>query len=130
MFSMKKIPWVTCFVAVCIIAFASGIVTGFIKTKMQSFQTPSEEEKEAVQSVLEEEETLFYSPVEEVKDYVVISKGDYIILTEVTDSSETVVEIIEINKSVLPGEDVALLEKGISFSDKNEALMMIENFVS
>lgn len=127
---MKKVRWGLRFLCVCVVAFAMGIVTGFVKNNIGGEKEMPDDVGENAQIVIGEEETLFYA-LKAVEHYFVVSEGDYIYLTEVfNDSSENVIETVEINKSVLPISDIMLLEEGLTFSDKDEALMMIENFVS
>ena len=128
---MKSIRWVLRFLGICIVAFAAGIVTGFIKNEIRnSNESVTEEFYENVQPVIVEEATVEYK-AKEFEHYLVKCDEECIILAEVFDDGSTqTVESFTINKSVLPKEDVALLEDGMSFREKEEALMMIENFVS
>lgn len=128
---MKSMRWVLRFLGICVVAFAAGIVTGFIKNEIKSNgESVTEEYYENVQAVIVEEATLEYKAKEFVH-YLVHCDGDCIMLSEVfDDGSKETVESFAINTSVLPKEDVALLKQGMSFEDKEEALMMIENFVS
>ena len=128
---MKKAGWILRFTGICIVAFAAGIITGFIKNGAEEVPRATEgEREEKVQHVSVEEETLLYMP-KKLKSYKVVSRGDLISLCEVfEDESENVIERAEFNPSVLPVEDIELLKEGIVFADKDEALLMIENFVS
>ncbi len=128
---MKKLPWGVVFLILCVMAFSMGIVTGFVKAKLNNVKNETPLPEEAVKSVLVEEETLVFATEKETLYYVVVSQGDFIFIREAfSDNSEKVIEMIEINKSVLPEEDIALLEEGMRFETKSEALMMVENFVS
>ena len=128
---MKSIRWVLRFLGICIVAFAAGIVTGFIKNEIKSnSESVTENHYENVQAVIVEEATLEYR-TKELVDYFVHCDSEVIMLSKVfDDGSKEMVESFAINTSVLPIEDVALLKKGMSFEEKEEALMMIENFVS
>lgn len=128
---MKKAGWILRFTGICIVAFAAGIITGFIKNGAEEVLPATEgEREEKVQHVSVEEETLLYMP-KKLKCYKVVSRGDLISLCEVfEDESENVIEMAEFNPSVLPVGDIELLKEGIVFADKDEALLMIENFVS
>ncbi len=128
---MRKARWILRLMGICTVAFAAGIVTGFIKNGVEEArEEASEGITYEVKTVMEEEETLIYSP-KRLKHYLVISDGGYIELSEVfDDESENVIEVAEFNPSVLPMDDIVLLKEGIIFSDKDEALLMIENFVS
>ena len=128
---MSKARWILRFVGICIVAFAAGIVTGFIKNDVRKPDAVATEEiKEEAQLVMEEEETLIYLP-KKLRHYLVTSDGDYITLVEVfDDESKNVLETMQFNTSVLPKADVILLKQGMIFEDKDEALLMIENFVS
>ncbi len=128
---MKKARWILRFLGICIVAFAAGIVTGFIKNGVEeNRESPTEEMAGEVRAVITEEETVMYSP-KKFKYYLVMSDGDCIALSEVfDDDSENVIEVAEFNPSVLPVSDIELLKEGLTFTDKDEALLMIENFVS
>lgn len=125
---MKKIYWGLLFAGVCAMAFSGGVLAGVIKSKVK--EKPTEPVAESVKAVISEEETVPDYADESVY-YIVRTEGDYIILATVSSSgTETEIERAQINKKVLPVEDVELLEEGLTFDVKDEALMMIENFVS
>lgn len=127
---MKKMQWGICFFVICVVAFAMGIITGFLKNSIREKSFEEEIEIDAAKSVIAEEETVTQRAVERIC-YTVICRGDDIVLLEnFSDGSEIEVESTPMNKSVLPKEDIILLEEGITFSNKEDALIMIENFVS
>lgn len=128
---MKKAGWILRFAGICIVAFAAGIITGFIKNGAKEVPRATEGEGiEKMQHVSVEEETLLYMP-KKLKGYKVTSEGTLISLSEVfEDESENVIERAEFNPSVLPVGDIELLKEGIVFESRDEALLMIENFVS
>lgn len=128
---MKKVRWILGFVGICIVAFAAGIVAGFIKNGVEDIaDEASEASFDEAQIVMEEEETVEYMP-KRLRHYLVESDGDYIVLAEVFDDESTnVVERMEFNTSVLPKSDIMLLEEGMTFEEKDDALLMIENFTS
>jgi hypothetical protein len=128
---MKKMRWILGFVGICIVAFATGIVAGFVKNGICDMtKATNEPVTEGAIKVMEEEETVEYAP-KKLDHYLVESDGSYITLAEVfVDESKNVVEIMQFNTSVLPKADIMLLEEGMVFEEKDEALLMIENFVS
>ncbi len=130
MFDMKKMQWGICFFVICVVAFAMGIITGFLRNSIKEQDFEEDIEPHAAKSVIAEEETVTQRVVERIC-YTVISYGEDIVLLEnFSDGSEVTLESTPMNKSVLPKEDIVLLEEGINFENKDEALMMIENFVS
>lgn len=128
---MKGVRWILSFLGVCIVAFAAGIVTGFIKNEVKNNEIPETEPIfESARAVIYEEETLPHKE-SEFLHYLVQCNGNFVVLEKVfTDGKCEVVESYAINTSVLPKADIALLEEGMSFTEKEEALLMIENFVS
>lgn len=109
----------------CLTAFVGGIMAGYFNSREK---TPEAENN--VTPVIIEAETL---PKEEkIPDrYEIQLEGGYIVLHEVfDDNTKKEIERAEINTNVLPTQDVKLLKEGIVLQYKDEALMMIENFVS
>ncbi len=128
---MKNVRWFLRFFGICIVAFAAGIVTGFIKNEVNNKpEIVTEPIFENAQAVIVEEETLEYKE-SEFLHYLVQSNGNLVLLEKVfTDGKRELVESYTVNTSVLPKADITLLEEGMSFAEKEEALLMIENFVS
>ena len=128
---MKSLRWILGFVGICIVAFAAGIVAGFVKNgACDMTEATNEPVTEVAIKVMEEAATVEYAP-KKLDYYLVESDGSYITLVEVfDDESKKVVEIMQFNTSVLPKADIMLLEEGMIFEEKDEALLMMENFVS
>lgn len=128
---MKKIRWGLKFLGICVVAFSAGIVAGFIKNGESYKETDSTDGiVENAHIVTVEEATLPYMR-KVFLCYKVSSAGESIKLAEVyDDGTEQVIEVFEFNPTVLPISDIELLKNGINFEDRDEALIMIENFVS
>lgn len=128
---MKDKHWALRFLLVCFLAFGLGIATGFIKSNIVRHTTPEPTELWDARSVVNEAESVEHRESVQFLCYRVHCAGDSIVLSEVfSDNSENIIETAQLNRSVLPKGDIQLLEEGITFEDKDEALMMIENFVS
>lgn len=109
-----------------VLSLSGGMLIGYVNTPKDESEMPAEN----VTPVAIEEETLLHAQ-KTVTHYKVTVTDDCIILCEVfSDDTETELERAEINTSVLPKEDVKILKDGVAFADKDEALMLIENFVS
>lgn len=128
---MRKKSLAVWFPVICSAAFVLGTFAGFVKVYLKNGnEVQNVPEADAAKMVIEEEETLIPREKTTLHYVVSIDGGSLVLLQVFDDNSENVVESADINKSVLPKNDILLLEKGIVFSDKDEALMMMENFVS
>ena len=115
--------------SVCMVAFVSGIITGYMKNREEKEEDilPSEN----VQAVLGEEETAERIVVKEAEYFRIKASEDYVMLYEVfNDKTENEIERCRVDKSFLPESEVQILEEGIDFFDKEEALMVMESFIS
>lgn len=124
--NMRKIHPVIIIVTVCFMAFVAGIGSGYLKNKLKKEKnTP-----EYIQSVVKEEESVT-EKVKWVEYYRVMSEDEYIFLYEVfSDNTTNELEKMGIEDVYLPEEEKAILKEGIDFSDKEEALMVMESFIS
>lgn len=115
--------------SVCMVAFVSGIITGYMKNREEKEEDilPSEN----VQAVLGEEETAERIVVKEAEYFRIKASEDYVMLYEVfNDKTENEIERCRVDKSFLPESEVQILEEGIDFFNKEEALMVMESFIS
>lgn len=123
---VKKRYRVLLLVSVCVLAFMNGVLAGYFGKNEKNEK--SEDEK-GIKAVAVEEETL--SEKQEAMYYTVAIRGDEILLLEVfSDMSERVVEKANVNTSWIPTGEVELLRAGLKFDTKEDALMLVENFVS
>lgn len=122
-------------VTACAIAFGGGIFAGYLKNKEDE---PQKEKTENVPVNVVSEKADYVLPTQreteeedEVLNYRVILEGDELAVYEVyTSGKETKIESAETESGVLRSEDRRMLEKGISVYERDEALMMIEDFIS
>lgn len=125
---MKKTHFGLLLTGICLAAFLGGVATGYVKNKHRVGEISPD--SDMVRAAIIEEETVLHEP-NEVDFYEVTSSGDFIVLYEVfSDNTKNELERTYFNTSVLPKDDISLLSEGLSFSDKEDALMMMENFVS
>lgn len=115
---------------VCVAAFAAGIFTGYIRSKVNV-----EDERvtvENVQAAANEEESVPKVEIAAKTEYYQVkSADDYIFLYEIFDNNtKKELERAEINMVVLPQSDIEQLKEGISFTEKEEALMVMESLIS
>lgn len=121
---MRKIHYGFIIGGVCIVALLSGIASGFMKNSARQKDFVN------IKSVAAEEETALYHDKEH-DYYELIIDGNYLYMHEVfSDNSKRNIEKAEINIAVLPQSEVEALKKGVKFEEKEEALMIMECFVS
>ncbi len=124
--NMKKTRFWLLVVAAFVLSLSGGMLIGHISSPKADAEMPAEN----VTPVAIEEETLLHAQ-KTVTHYKVTVEENSIILCEVfSDETEAELERAEINTRVLPKEDVKVLKEGVAFVSKDEALMLIENFVS
>ena len=115
--------------SVCMVAFISGIITGYVRNRGEKEDNilPSEN----VQAVLGEEETAERIVAKKAEYFRIKASEDYVMLYEVfNDKTENEIERCKVDKSFLPDSEAKILEEGIDFFDKEEALMVMESFIS
>ncbi len=123
---MKK----TKIVLVAAVAVALSVSVGALSGYVQRNSEKNEKNSEKVKSVAIEEETLVKKD-KTVTHYRVEIESSEIVLTEIfDDETEKEIERVEINTVVLPENDVRVLSEGVAFSTKEEALILMENFIS
>ncbi len=109
---------------VCAAAFLCGIGAGYMRFR-------SSEKELKVGENIEVEAKEESEVIKEIDYYQVRAKENYIIVYQFyKDDTKDVILMSEMNMSVLPKEDLSMLKTGINFPEKEEALMMMENFVS
>ena len=122
-------------VMACAIAFSGGILAGYIKNRDER---PKKETPENVPVNVVSEKTQYELPTQretekkdEILNYLVVLNGDELGAYEVYDSGKRVkIESAAIENGNLRKDDREMLEKGISVYERDEALMMIEDFIS
>lgn len=111
-------------------AFAISISVGAVSGYIQRNRNTGEKISDKIKEVALEEETLIKNE-KAVTHYIVTLNESCIVLQEVfDDETKNELERVAINTSVLPKNDVKVLSEGVAFTDKEEALILIENFVS
>ena len=120
---MKKYTKIVC--VVCVAAFLGGIGTGYLRgQKTKAKNVPVENAKEAVN----EDESV---PLKKEGYYRVQSFDNYICLYEVfEDDTKTEIGKTLITNVFLPKDEEDMLKEGIDFTDKEEALMVMESLTS
>lgn len=99
---------------------------GYMKNPKK--ETPDTAEN--VTPVAVEEATLLYE-TKQPSHYEVMIDANFIVLREVfKNGSGKELERIKINTELLPEKEVDMLRGGMAFTKREEALMLIENFVS
>ena len=131
---MDKVAKRALMVTACAIAFGSGIFAGYVKNRPPS---EAEGEEEKLIPVVSAESAPYIPPSERETEkkvfeyYLVRLEGDLVTVSEVySDKSRKALESAEIESGYLRREDRELLEKGIAITSRDEALMMIEDFIS
>ena len=122
-------------VMACAIAFSGGILAGYIKNRDER---PKKETPENVPVNVVSEKTQYElrtqretEKKDEILNYLVVLNGDELGAYEVYDSGKRVkIESAAIENGNLRKDDREMLEKGISVYERDEALMMIEDFIS
>ncbi len=125
---MKKVNPVLIIASVCAVAFLGGIGTGYLRGRKPTNST--EGSTENVKAVVKEEESV-PQVINSVECYRVINEDRYILLYEVfTDDTLKEVQRANIENVYLPKEERETLMEGIDFYNKEEALMVMESFIS
>ena len=122
-------------VMACAIAFSGGIFAGYIKNRDDR---PKKETPENVPVNVVSEKTQYETPTQretekrdEILNYLVALSGDELEVYEVYESGKREkIEGAAIENGNLRKDDREMLEKGISVYERDEALMMIEDFIS
>ena len=122
-------------VMACAIAFSGGIFAGYIKNRDDR---PKKETPENVPVNVVSEKTQYETPTQretekrdEILNYLVALNGDELEVYEVYESGKRAkIESAAIENGNLRRDDREMLEKGISVYERDEALMMIEDFIS
>lgn len=123
---MKKRSFCLMGIGAVAISLTAGILYGNLKNTDNSENVKTEK----VKAVTVEEESVLYDG-KQIKYYEVKTEGNNIVLSKVfLDETREEEERTEINESVLPKSDVEILKDGIKFANREEALMLIENFIS
>lgn len=132
---MDKVAKRALMVAACAIAFGSGIFAGYEKNRPQHAE---EGKKDSFLPVNVAAESAPYIPPSEretetavFEHYLVKIEDNFVTVSEVySDNGRKILESAEIERGYLRREDRELLEKGIVITSRDEALMMIEDFIS
>ncbi|MGM9551335.1 MAG: hypothetical protein ACI3XA_03675 [Clostridia bacterium] len=124
---MRKGLW---FGAICVIAFIGGITAGFISSRI-SLKEPIHATEERVEAVNNEEETLPHTVTKETDYYYVCIEGESLVVFEVfDDNTQEEIGRTFVEYANIPQSDKVALSEGIAFEEREEALMLIEDFVS
>lgn len=123
--------------AICALAFGGGLLAGYVNDKKEVSlheKEPLQESMKTAETVREKETPDFRIPEpteKRIAYYEIRLSGDYIVVFEVyTDNTKSEIERAEIESDMLLHHDRKMLEDGINVSDFDDAMLIVEDFVS
>ncbi len=133
-----KLKWVTFYILVCIVTFSIGIYAGMrYENKNAQKYVLSKAQEEAVETknetLIVEEEIEEPEVVEEIfeESFILYASDNGINLYKIKNNGETeFISEYEADIASLPSTDYQNLCKGINVKSREEALRLIEDFVS
>ena len=121
-----KYVWISAYILVVALFFAAGFGAGRVSGRNGMRR------ELAAQSTAAPETAVNASVTAETPEpeFVLILEDSVLAVYEVENGTRARLTECKISESVFPADDIAALKKGMSFSDRNEAMAMFEDFAS